>query len=264
MFLELVINAVSYSLFALYIASMALPILALLCIPSSYPWVKLVYGFLSKITCKFLLFMTFLPVTYQGVESFPKEPVIFIANHQSSLDIMLVGSVIGSRPSVWLSKRELFEYPVLGQLLGHIGIPVNANDGPRSSLGTVEKAVQKLKEGFDVIIFPEGARYNDGTIHSFYSGFAAIAKLSGAQVVPLFISGTGWAMAPGQSLIRRAPLIITVGKPFVCGKEEAVQEFKDRVHGWFAELNFKREYLLEHYNLRICGTDLTPAGIVIA
>ena len=235
---------------------MGLPILALLCIPVSYPWVKFAYGLCSKITCKFLLFVTFLPVTYQGVESFPEKPVIFIANHQSSLDILLVGSVIGSRSSVWLSKSELFEYPVLGQLLNYIGIPVDARANKRTSMGTVEKAVKKLKAGFDVIIFPEGGRYNDGTIHPFYSGFAAMAKLSGAQVVPLFISGTGQAMAPGQSFIRRAPLMITVGKPFICEQNETVQVFKERVHEWFVELNFRRQYLLEHYNLRICDATM--------
>ncbi len=257
MFLDLLRSCTSYSIFFLYCAVMTLPAILLLSIPASYPWAKMVYGLVSKMTFKFLLFTTFLPVTYQGFEYLPEKPAIFVANHQSNLDILLVGSVMGARPCAWLAKSELFEYPLLGQLLGRWSIPVYfGKDRVPGCKGAVQGGVEKLAQGFSVVIFPESERYNDGIIHPFYSGFAAMAKLSGAQVVPLFISGASQAMPAGARLIRSAPLMITVGKPMICGADESVQEFKERVYQWFVELNFRREYLLENYGIRICSGEV--------
>ena len=256
MFLDLLRSCTSYGIFFLYCAVMVLPAVLLICLPVSYPWAIKLYGLISKMTFKFLLFSTFLPVTYQGFEYLPKKPVIFVANHQSNLDILLIGSVVGARPCAWLAKSDLFEYPLLGSLLGNWSVPVYLNgDRPADYKGAVQGAVEKLVQGFSIIIFPEAGRYNDGIIHPFYSGFAAMAKLSGAQVVPLFISGAGQAMPAGARLIRSAPLMITVGKPMICGADESVQSFKERVYEWFVELNFRRAYLLEHYGIRICNGD---------
>lgn len=253
MFIDLIRSCATYLIFFFFCGSLLLPGLALLCIPPAYPWVKILYAYVSKGICKFLLLSTFLPVTYQGFDYLPQTPTIFVANHQSSLDILLVGSVLGTRPCTWLAKSELFEYPLLKNVLSHIGIPVYFDKKrPADFEGAVKRGVEKLAQGFDVVIFAEGGRYNDGTIHQFYSGFAAMAKLSGAPVVPLFISGAGQALAPGYRLIRRVPLTVTVGSPFFYNNQETVQLFKERVYDWFVALNAKRQLLLEEYGIRIC------------
>lgn len=257
MFLDMLRSCSSYILFFGYWAVLAVPTLLLLCLPFSYSWVKILYAYLSKVTCKFVLFCTFLPVTYQGFDQLPDTPSIYIANHQSALDIMLIGSVLGARPCVWLAKSELFEYPLLGQLLSKIGVPVYFDKQKEGKLhhSAVQVASEKLAQGFNVIIFPEGGRYNDGSIHEFRSGFAALAKISGAPVVPLFISGTGQALGIGQRILRKAPLIITVGQKTLYNTNESVLSFKERCYQWFVELNFRRQYLLEHFGIRICKTE---------
>ena len=255
MFIDVVRSCASYLIFMVYCFVIALPALVVIYVPFSYPLVKSIFGLLTKVTCKFMLFCTFCPVTYQGFDQLPNQPTIYIANHQSALDIPLVGSILGTRPCVWLAKAELFEYPVLGQLLLKNGIPVYFSHDKPVSQSAVQVAAAKLKEGYNVVIFPEGGRYNDGTIHPFRSGFAAIAQLSGAPVVPLFISGTGHALAIGQRLIRRAPLMITVGEKMLYNSNESLSSFKERCYQWFNELNFRRQYLLEHFGIRICKTD---------
>ena len=262
MFLDVLRNAASYLIFFLYCALVFVPVLVLLYLPFSWGWVKVLYWGVMKVSAKFLLFATFLPVTYQGINELPQKPAIFVANHQSALDIFLIGSVLGFREHVWLAWSDLFTYPLLGQVLNRSGIPVYPkNSSDAGHKGTVQAAVEKLKQGTSLVLFPEGARYMDGTIHSFFTGFAAMAKLSGAPVVPLFISGTGIALPTGSRMIKRYPLMITVGKSFVCGPDESVQAFKERVEQWFIELNWRRNYLLEHYGIRICnGTIVLPEG----
>ncbi len=264
MFLDVLRNAASYLTFFFYCALMFFPVMFLLYLPFSWGLVKALYWGLMKMSAKFLLFATFLPVTYQGVNELPQKPAIFVANHQSSLDIVLVASVLGSRSCVWLSWHRFFEYPFLGQLLNHSGIPVYPkNSSDTSCGGVVQAAVEKLQQGTSVVLFPEGARYRDGTIHPFFTGFAAMAKLSGAPVVPLFISGTGIALPMGSRMIKRYPLMITVGKSFVCEPEESVQAFKERVESWFIEFNWRRNYLVEYYGIRICNEmTVLPEGDV--
>lgn len=257
MFMDIVRNCASFAIFFLYMGLAVLPGLLLIYLPHSWPWVQFLYGNLLKTTAKVVLFSTFLPVTYQGFEPLPQRPVIFIANHESALDIPLVASVIESRPYVWVSKSELMQYPILKQFLSHSALLVYSKDSrDHARKGVVEAGVERLKNGCSVMIFPEGGRYTDGTIHPFFSGFAAMAKLSGAPVVPLYISGTGKAMPMGQHYITQAPLIITVGKPMICGQDESVEDFKKRAYDWYVELNWRRDYLLEHYGLRICETGM--------
>lgn len=260
MFLDVVRNSASYFLFFSYCALLFLPVMGLLCLPFSWGWVKATYWGIVKVSGKFLLFATFLPVTYQGMSELPSKPAIFVANHQSALDIFLVASVLGSRETVWLATSELMGYPFLGKLLSHSGLPVYPKNTLNSGRkGVVQAAVDKLQQGVSVVLFPEGGRYTDGIIHPFFTGFAAMAKMSGVPVVPLFISGTGLALPVGARLINRYPLMITVGKSFVCEEGESVQAFKERVENWFIELNWRRNYLLEHYGIRICNeTNLFP------
>ena len=256
MFLDIIRNAVSYGIFFLYCALIVLPFFALAYLSTSFVWFKLMYCAIIKLTGRVLMFATFLPVTYQGVNELPLGPVIFVANHQSTLDIPLIASVVGSRECFWLAKSELFEYPLFNYLLLKSAIPVYPRNAENYHLrGAVKAAVEKLQTGASVILFPEGGRYVDGTIHPFFTGCAAMAKLSGAPVVPLFISGTGIALPPRARFIKRYPLMITIGKPFVCGQEESVSAFKERIENWFIELNWRRNYLLDHYGIRICNTN---------
>jgi|GEM_PF-787685 len=278
MFLDLVRNAGSYIIFFVYCALAFLPFVILIHLPSTWLWVKAAYALLVKLTARVLMFATFLPVTYQGVNELPVGPAIFIANHQSTLDIPLVATVLGDRHYCWLAWHDFFEYPGLGMLLRNAAIPVYPREPKYDHVrGAVKAAVKKLggdltpeeikagvkklKQGVSIMLFPEGGRYVDNTIHPFFTGCAAMSKLSGAPVVPLFISGTGIALPPGARLIKRYPLMITVGKSFTCGPDETVPAFRDRLYEWYIELNWRRNYLLDHYGIRICSGNLElPEG----
>lgn len=191
---------------------------------------------------KLCLYASLLPITYEGLEHIPKENCIFIANHQSSLDIVLVGSLMGSRPHVWLAKDELWKYSFFPKLLNCFAIPVSFSalnaSAVAGQIGVVAKARQKLEAGSSVILFPEAGRYVDGTIHPFRSGFAALAFLTRKPVVPVFMHGVGHVMPPGATFPqRRAPITVIVGEPFVYQEGETIEAFKLRVFQWYCAMN---------------------------
>ena len=185
------------------------------------------------------LLVSLLPISYQGLENIPKEPCIIVANHESSLDIVLLGRILGVREHAWLAKHDLWDTPVIGFMLRRFGIPVVFEDltSPVAKpTGVVAKAKAKLDAGSTVTMFPEGGRYVDGTIHPFRSGFAVLASQTKKPVVPVLLVGAGTVLPPGKRF-KRSPVKVIVGEPFVCGDNESIQEFKQRVYAWFVVMN---------------------------
>ncbi len=86
-----------------------------------------------------------------------------------------------------------------------------------SSLKTV---IKKLKEGWRVLVFPEGARTLDGEIGEAAPGVGLIAVKAGVPIQPVRISGADKALPRGSGKIRFARIQVTVGSPIILSKEE--------------------------------------------
>lgn len=135
------------------------------------------------------LFRVFFVLVYRleaiGKEHIPANgPVILCANHISSLDPPLVGSLL-SRKVHYMAKEELFRVPVIGWLITRFGaFPVKRGGVSKES---IRLALQLLKDGNMLGIFPEGTRKNAGGIAK--KGAANLAFRSGAAVIPAAIIG---------------------------------------------------------------------------
>jgi 1-acyl-sn-glycerol-3-phosphate acyltransferase len=177
-----------------------------------------------------------LPISYKGLENIPKnEAVIFAANHQSSLDIPLVGVLSKGIPHIWLAKTEAVEGIVIRFLVPLISVLVDVSS-PRKSMLSLRKILNIVNHHHrNLMIFPEGTRYVDGKIHDFFSGFAVIAKKTGRPVVPVFIKGIHKAFPPDTFWIYWYPITVTVGKPFVYQENDTDEIFKQRICNWFTE-----------------------------
>ncbi len=112
--------------------------------------------------------------------------LIVAANHISNLDPPILGVAL-PRPVSYMAKKELFDMPVLGWLIGRL----NAFRVDRQAGGTaaIRASLRMLKEGRCVGIFPEGGRNVTGT-NEEKAGAAFLAAASGAPVVPAAIVGT--------------------------------------------------------------------------
>lgn len=151
-------------------------------------------------------------VRIEGGENIPASgPVILAPNHRANVDPPYL-SLITRRQMHFMGKEELFRVPVLSAIIRGVGtFPVKRGAADRAAL---RRAIDLLKEGRVVTIFPEGTRAEDGvTLQEAEKGFALIARQTGALIVPVAIQGTEKMLPKGAKWIRRARVHIRVGPP---------------------------------------------------
>jgi 1-acyl-sn-glycerol-3-phosphate acyltransferase len=179
----------------------------------------------------------FVSVRVQGREYIPQEPVIFVANHESALDIPLLTSIIGVRPHLWYAYWVFFNTPILGFFLRRMSVPVYSEHPTRAARAIVQGMCLARTYNLDSLMFPEGGRYVDGKVHTFFAGFAMIAKKLGLRVVPVMIRNTGKVYPPYSFLLYPHPVDVEIGTPFAREEQETSEEFTSRVYQWFVDRN---------------------------
>ena len=134
------------------------------------------------------------PVTVEGLETLPDSGVLLCPNHSSNWDPILVALnlPINYRLHI-MAKEELFQNPLLGWLLRKVGaFPVSRGN---NDINTVRTSIQTIKDGDNLLIFPEGTTihngigYVDGLPAHAKAGVAMIGVLTGAKLVPVFVDG---------------------------------------------------------------------------
>jgi 1-acyl-sn-glycerol-3-phosphate acyltransferase len=146
-----------------------------------------------------------------GHEHIPKEGgVLVAANHASFLDIPLLGCGIPRRVA-FLGREDLFPVPGLNRILQWLGwIPIRHD---RLSRAGFARAVQLIKKGHVVVIYPEGTRTRDGHLRAGKPGIGTIVAETGCPVVPAYIKGTYEALPIDSFRLRFHPVEVTYGKP---------------------------------------------------
>jgi 1-acyl-sn-glycerol-3-phosphate acyltransferase len=169
--------------------------------------------FLGRIWAKTILLVGGVKVQVLGLRHLdPSETYVFMANHQSMFDILVLFSHLPVQFR-WLAKKELFSIPVMGYAMGKVGhIPIDRSDR-RSAHESLVNAAQKIAEGTPVIIFPEGSRSRDGELMPFKPGGFHLAVRAGRPIMPVVISGTSEVMKKGTLRIFPAHVTIQLHAP---------------------------------------------------
>lgn len=180
-----------------------------------FPWKngkapRAVQVFWSRSVIRLLL----LPIKVTGRENVdPKQSYVFVANHQSFLDVF---AVYGWLPNnfKWLMKKEIRRVPFVGTacaVAGHIFVD---RSNPRAALQSMEKVKKELVDGISTVIFPEGTRTKTGEIGRFKQGAFKIAMDMELPVVPITLNGFYKAMPSGQPFANPfSHLSLHIGKP---------------------------------------------------
>jgi len=132
----------------------------------------------------------------EGAYNLPaKGPALLAVNHKNDLDPIFVG-VSFRRPLRYFAKAELFRNAVLGRTVSSLGaIPVRRGESDRHAL---EAALACLERGEALMVFPEGTRFGDESIHEFQRGIGMLAVRSGAPVIPVAIKGSNAIFRDGR------------------------------------------------------------------
>jgi 1-acyl-sn-glycerol-3-phosphate acyltransferase len=163
---------------------------------------------------KFIFWGAGIDVVVEGAENIPADqPVIFAANHQSTLDIPAMFGYLPVQFRI-MAKQILFMIPFLGWHLFLAGnIPINRKN-TKQAFGSVLKAAAIIKKGISILVFVEGTRSRDGRLHRFKRGSFTLARKLNVPVIPVAIQGTfdlmpadAWTASPGRVEIRIMPLV---------------------------------------------------------
>ncbi|MBA7678729.1 1-acyl-sn-glycerol-3-phosphate acyltransferase [subsurface metagenome] len=147
----------------------------------------------------------------KGRENIPSQgPLLIIANHLSLADPPLLGVSLG-RKVIFMAKKELFHFRVIGYFIGSLGaFSVHRGQLDRKAM---RQAYQVLADGLTLVMFPEGTRSRSGRLRPAFPGPALIAMRSGAPILPVGIIGTE-KIRGVTWLLRRPRITVNIGSPF--------------------------------------------------
>ena len=146
-------------------------------------------------------------------ENLPEEgPCVYVSNHQSYADILVLLNVIKHQTG-FIAKEELASIPVFSKWILRIGSLFILRGDARESLKTISEGVDMIKDGYSLVIFPEGTRSRGGQMGEFKPGSLKLATKAKTVVVPLTINGS-YKMyeEPGQ-ITKNVTIEIIVHKP---------------------------------------------------
>ena len=146
--------------------------------------------FWARIWCKGLLKILGIKIKVFQEKELPPQIYVFMSNHQSQLDIPVLEKVLEKYNIRFLAKKSLFQIPFFGWGIKALGyVPVERED-PKEGLKSVLACIERIKEGFSLVIFPEGTRSPTGELLPFKIGGFLIPLKAKVKVVPVSILGT--------------------------------------------------------------------------
>lgn len=190
-----------------------LSVLALvICFPFDKP--RRVVHELSRAIC---MCFWYVPLTWKrkikGLENVDRsKSYVIVINHNSMADILALYFVpLNFR---WVSKREVFRIPYIGQLLSiHGDIAIDRSRGADSMRKVTEEGKMWIGRGVSIAMFPEGTRSKSGQMGRFKQGAFALAKDAGVEILPIVLHGTRDVLKKNYLVNWRNSLTVSVLPP---------------------------------------------------
>ena len=168
---------------------------------------------IARTWSRWILGTAMCPVRVVGLDRVDtSRPAVYAANHISALDIPVLFANLPFQFRI-LAKQHLFRYPFVGGYLKRSGqYPVDHSNA-RASIRSLGKAIEGLKSGMPLVIFPEGGRAADGHIMPFMSGAFYASIKAQVPVVPMALAGTYEALPMNTFHIQPRELLLLIGDP---------------------------------------------------
>ena len=153
-------------------------------------------------------------ITYLGEDRVPKnEAVLYIGNHRSYFDILMT-YVRVPRPTGYIAKKEMLRYPLLVNWMKNLHCLFLDRKDIKEGMKTILAAIEKIKGGISICIFPEGTRNRVAdTFLPFHSGSFKIAEKTGCPIVPIAIVNAGDIFEDHLPRVKKTKVIVEYGEP---------------------------------------------------
>src|SRR6476646_3133598 len=215
---------------------LATTVLIIAMLSSASPWIDRVI----RLWARGILSGAGIDIRTEGIERIdPKKRYILIANHHSYFDIPCILAAI-PQPIRFMAKKSLFSIPLFGWALGRAGfIPIDRKNR-RTAVKSFDLAVQRIRKGNTIVIFPEEGRSREIAMRPFQRGAFLLAIRSELPILPLAIDGTyevfrvgAKRITPGVVTIRVGALIETAGVS-VRAKDTLLEQSRGQIEGMLA------------------------------
>lgn len=167
-----------------------------------------------------------------GAEHLRLRPAVFLFNHQSAIDPLLVCALL-RHDFLGVAKREVRRYPLVGPAFAFAGSVFLDRADPQQALAALGPAVEALRHGLAVAIAPEGTRSPDARIGPFKKGGFRLALAARVPIVPVVIHNARDVLPRGAWLLRPATVRVSVHAPLATthwtlpGLEDEIAAIRD-------------------------------------
>jgi len=152
-----------------------------------------------------------------------KGPCIIISNHTSYIDWIVLSAVYKEKYLVFLGNKELSKRPIVSWLM-NLNILVYI-DPEKPGYSYFREIIKRLKEGYIVVIYPEGTRSRNGKMIEPKLGFVKLALITGIPIIPIGFKGAFEILPPNMNLPKLKRCEIFVGNKIIVDKSNIL--FKD-------------------------------------
>ncbi len=187
-----------------YVATTAIAAIGSPCLVAR-PLVLKVAGFWGRVCLWLLRVVAGTKVEFRGLENIPAGPLLVAAKHQSALETLALCTVFPQ--FAYVLKRELLRIPLIGWYFSRGGmVAIDRSKGKRAMSLMNASAAEAVRNGAQVIVFPEGTRRAPGAPPAYKQGLSHLYASLNVPCVPVALNtGLFWSR---NSLVRRPGLAV--------------------------------------------------------
>ena len=164
---------------------------------------------------KCCLFLSGVKADIRGLDNLPKKndpPVLFVGNHNSFYDVMIMYTLFNDRTG-FIAKKAFKKVPLLNLWMMMVKCLFLDRKDTKQGLKTILTAIDYVKQGISIFVFPEGTRSKDGTMADFKAGAFKVSTKTDCPIVPVIMSGTADIFENHLPWVKSQPVVITIGEP---------------------------------------------------
>ena len=163
---------------------------------------------LQKIIRKMLKILG-VKIEVQGCTMYD-EPVVYIGNHTSNFDSLIMIAIM-ERPLIFIGKSEIKKFPYIGKWFVDVGCLFLERGDIKKSIEVINKGIERLENGYSIVIFPEGGRTKEEKVRDFKPGSFKLVAKTAARIVPVTFYNSE-ACYEREHKLRPANVSINLGK----------------------------------------------------
>ncbi|MCJ8170932.1 lysophospholipid acyltransferase family protein [Clostridium botulinum] len=153
-----------------------------------------------------------IKINKKGLENVPDGPCLFVGNHQGLLDVPVVVSSLDKYVG-FVAKKEMLKLKILTYWMKEMKCVFMDRQNVRAAVKTINEGVENLKNGYSMLIFPEGTRSRGENLGEFKKGSMKLGIKAGVAIVPIAINGTYNVLEANGRKIKAADVDLIICPP---------------------------------------------------